>query len=249
MNPNPVDLRKILFLDIETVSGYSHYEEMDERGQELWAKKGARQSIQGEAESDSDFAARTYKEKAAIFAEFGQIVCISVGYLQAQESGPYQLKVKSFASELEIEVLEGFAELLNKYFSDPMKNALCGHNIKEFDIPYICRRMLVNRMPLPEMLNMSGKKPWEVKYLLDTLEMWKFGDFKNYTSLDALTWLFGIQSPKGDLDGSMVGHTFWEENDLNRIAEYCNQDIVATARVYFCLNGLDPDTIEPIFIA
>ncbi|MGB3546715.1 MAG: ribonuclease H-like domain-containing protein, partial [Saprospiraceae bacterium] len=137
-----------------------------------------------------------------------------------------------FASDDERELLEGFSAMLQQYYKDPAKCYLCGHNIKEFDIPYVCRRMVVNGLSFPEVLQITGKKPWETKHLLDTLELWKFGDYKNYTSLKLLAGLFGIPSPKDDIDGSDVGRVYWQEKDLPRIALYCEKDVLATVQLF-----------------
>jgi DNA polymerase elongation subunit (family B) len=135
-------------------------------------------------------------------------------------------------------LLEDFSLLLDKHFNNPEKFAVCGHNIKEFDVPYICRRMLINQLPLPRLFDISGKKPWETKHLIDTLELWKFGDHKNYTSLRLLTAIFDIPSPKEDIDGSQVGRVYWEDRDLDRIAAYCEKDVLATAQLYLRLHRL-----------
>ena len=148
------------------------------------------------------------------------------------------MRLKSFANHMESGLLDDFSELLNKHFSNPEKFAICGHNIKEFDVPYICRRMLINQLPLPRMIDIAGKKPWETKHFLDTLEMWKFGDIKNYTSLRLLTAVFDIPSPKDDMDGSDVAGVYWEERDLDRIATYCEKDVLATVQLYLRLKRL-----------
>ncbi len=226
------DLSRILFLDIETVSAQASYEELDETFKALWKRKASFLLRQTEEELKEEDAAAAYTDKAGIFAEFGRIVCISVGILHKDDSATWQLRLKSFASENEAELLGLFKELLDKHYADTRNTGLCGHNIKEFDIPYLCRRMWVNQIPLPIALDLSGKKPWETQHLIDTLEMWKFGDRKNYTSLKLLAALFGIPSPKDDIDGSEVGRVFWEEKDLPRIARYCEKDVLATVQLY-----------------
>ncbi len=218
------NLNQILFIDIETVSGKASYEELDERMQHLWGLKAKIIYRNQEPPEPKE----SYTEKAGIYAEFGKIVCISVGIFSVDAEGNRQLRMKSFASEDEAELLRDFTELLIK---NPKFRYFCGHNIKEFDIPYICRRMMVNSLPLPHILDISGKKPWELDYLLDTMLMWKFGDYKNYTSLSLLTAIFDIPSPKDDIDGSDVGRVFWEEKDLDRIAIYCEKDVIAVAQL------------------
>jgi 3'-5' exonuclease len=224
-------LQKILFLDIETVSQKANYLEIDETFQELWKHKSRGILKKYDEPITDEEAANTY-ESAGIYAEFGKIICISVGFLAPNPEGAWTLRLKSFANDDEKQLLTDFCQLLQKPFSNPNEHFLCGHNLKEFDIPYICRRMLINQMPLPPMLNISGKKPWETKHLLDTLEMWKFGDGKNYTSLKLLCAVFGFPSPKDDIDGSEVGRVYWQENNLDRIAVYCEKDVLAVVQLY-----------------
>ena len=224
-----LDLSSILFLDIECVSGEATLEEVDPALAGLWVEKAPR--IMRVDELSAGEAAQAYVDKAAIYAEWGKIVCISVGFLGQTEDG-LQLRVKSFASPDEAVLLEEFHELLSK---SRAFRFFCGHNIKEFDIPYIGRRMLINGMKLPASVDLRGKKPWDLKHLLDTMDMWQFADRKAYTSLKLLAALFGVPSPKGDIDGSQVGRVFWEEGDLERIAEYCERDVVATTNVFLAL--------------
>ncbi|MBK6930853.1 MAG: ribonuclease H-like domain-containing protein [Saprospirales bacterium] len=227
------DLYNILFLDIETVPGVPEFEELNEEMQELWAIKARAFLRKPEEELEFDELAETFNTRAGIYAEFGKIVCISVGFLTRQAgSAEPLLRLKSFTNHLEANLLEDFLELLEKHFNHPDKFALCGHNIKEFDIPYICRRMLVNQLPFPRMLDIAGRKPWETKHLLDTMELWKFGDIKNYTSLRLLAAVFGFPSPKDDMDGSDVAGVYWQERDLDRIAAYCEKDVLATVQLF-----------------
>jgi predicted PolB exonuclease-like 3'-5' exonuclease len=171
-----------------------------------------------------------YRDRAAIFAEFGKIVCISVGIMHRdKEDQRLRIRLKSYASSNEKELLEDFGTLLDQYYANKY---LCGHNIKEFDIPYICRRMLVHQLPFPKALQIQGKKPWETQHLLDTLELWKFGDRKNFTSLKVLASVLDFPSPKDDIDGSQVGRVYWEDTDLERIAYYCEKDVLATAQLF-----------------
>jgi len=232
------EVGKILFFDIETVSLTSNYPELPPSLQELWQRKAKSFYPNNEEELTVEQLQESFRNKAAIFAEFGKIVCISMGIAYwDKEVGQYKIRLKSFAHASEEELLKSFCELLNKHYSNPLINALAGHNIKEFDIPYICRRLIINRLGLPEILKISGKKPWELNYFLDTMEMWKFGDWKSYTSLKLLTAIFDIPSPKDDIDGSQVGQVYWEENDLMRISRYCEKDVLATMLVYDRLSG------------
>lgn len=211
------DLHNIMVIDIETVPQYSCHDEVPENLQKLWDLKTQYQRKEESAEA--------FYEKAGIWAEFGKIICISVGiFTRGRGTG---LRVKSYASHDEAELLSQFADLLH---SQPTSLILCAHNGKEFDFPYICRRMLVNGIKFPPQLEIAGKKPWEINHL-DTMELWKFGDYKNYTSLNLLTCIFNIPTPKDDIDGSMVGGVYWQEGDLARIATYCQKDVVATAQL------------------
>ena len=149
-----------------------------------------------------------------------------------------ECRIKSFASEDEKELLEDFCDMVVQYYNDPDVHSICGHNIKEFDIPYICRRLLVNGMPLPDILNIPGRKPWETNFLLDTMTLWKFGDYKHFTSLKLLTNIFDIPSPKDDIDGSDVNKVYWEDQDLDRIAKYCEKDVLAVIQLLFRFKGL-----------
>lgn len=220
---NNLQLQNALFFDIETVPVTEKFEELNSEFQELWALKSAR------IDKENDNVSEVYENRAGIFAEFGKVICISVGFL-VFEGGPPKLRLTSFYSDNEKEVLVDFKNLLDKHFNNPRNNILIGHNIKEFDIPYVCRRMLVNGIELPEIINVAGKKPWEIPHL-DTLELWKFGDFKNYTSLRLLAALFNIPTPKDDIDGSQVASVYYKDGDLNRIKTYCQKDVVTVVQL------------------
>lgn len=228
-----IDIANVLFLDIETVSNRMDYEELDDEMKELWYLKSRSVAKKNVEELTEDEVANLYYERAGIFAEFGKIVCISVGIVhRSKEDNRLRLRLKSFAGDDEYELLQEFCKLLNQYYFDPLKHFMCGHNIKEFDIPYICRRMVVHQMAYPDLLNIAGKKPWETKHLLDTMELWKFGDNKNFTSMRLLAAVLGFPSPKDDMDGSKVGSVFWEEGDVERIAHYCEKDVLATVQLF-----------------
>ncbi|MEM6966983.1 MAG: 3'-5' exonuclease [Bacteroidota bacterium] len=227
-----LDLSKILFLDVECVSGKANYDELNEDFQYLWKLKSKSVLRKYDEEITDEEASAAYKDKAGIYAEFGKIICISVGVVgRHPDTKELFVRLKSFASENETDLLKDFSQMVQQYYNNTSTHFFCGHNIREFDIPYICRRMLINQLPLPNSLNLAGKKPWETKHLLDTLELWKFGDYKNYTSLKLLAAVFGFPSPKDDIDGSEVGRVFWEENDLPRIATYCEKDVLATVQL------------------
>ncbi|HMQ07271.1 MAG TPA: 3'-5' exonuclease [Saprospiraceae bacterium] len=223
MNLNRQQLERTLFLDVETVPGFSSFDLLPEEGQALWKLKASHLK----AISENDNVKTQYKQRAGIYAEFGKIICVSVGYLLFEDNDIVNARLKSFSGHDEKEILLGFSQLLTQYYNDPEKHFLCGHNLKEFDIPFLCRRMLIHGIPLPPLLNISGRKPWQIEYLLDTMEMWKFGDFKNYTSLRLLSHIFGIPSPKDDIEGSQVAEVYYEESDVERITKYCEKDVLA----------------------
>ena len=233
------DLYNILFLDIETVPAVAEFDELSEEMQELWAVKARTLLRKTADELEYDEIAESFATRAGIYAEFGKIICISVGFLTRQPGSEEPLlRLKSYTNHLEANLLEDFSELLSKHFNNPDKFAICGHNIKEFDVPYICRRLLVNQLPFPRILDIAGRKPWETKHLLDTMDMWKFGDNKNYTSLRLLAAVFGFPSPKEDMDGSEVAGVYWEERDLDRIAAYCEKDVLATVQLFLKMKRL-----------
>jgi 3'-5' exonuclease len=223
-----IDLTKLLILDIETVPQYPNYQAVPEKWQKLWNKKA-----QFLKKDDKDTPESLYP-RAGIYAEFGKVICISAGYFN-RSGNFWQFRVKSFYGDDEAILLNEFNQLLNKYFSQP-DNLLCGHNAKEFDFPYLCRRMLANGINIPSTLNIIGKKPWEVNHI-DTMELWKFGDYKNFTSLELLAAVFDIPTPKDDIDGSMVWEVYWKEKALERIKNYCQKDVVTVAQLIMKLKG------------
>ena len=223
-----INLEDILFLNIETVPQKATFEELSHTEQELWEQKSQYQRKE-------EITAEEFYDRAGIWAEFGRIICISVGYFNLK-GDIRNFRVTSFHGE-EVKILKDFKNLLDGHFSLP-KHLLCGHNGKEFDFPYIARRMLVHGISLPYKLNLFGKKPWEVPHL-DTMELWKFGDYKHYTSLKLLAHVLGIPSPKEDIDGSKVREVYYEDNDLDRIILYCEGDVVTTAQVFLRLRNED----------
>jgi len=228
----------ILFLDIETVPAVSSYNMLDKTFQRLWDKKSTQ--FRGEEQTADEVF-----DRAGIYAEFGKIICISVGLIK--EKNPFSFRLKSFYGDDEKSLLSEFSSMLVK-FSKNKEALLCAHNGKEFDYPYIARRMIINGMIIPDLLDNSGKKPWEVK-LLDTLDLWKFGDYKSYTSLNLLTAILNIPSPKDDIDGSMVARVYYDEHDIMRIVRYCEKDVLAVAQVLLKLMNLPEikeDNIESV---
>jgi uncharacterized protein YprB with RNaseH-like and TPR domain len=216
-----IHLNNILFLDIETVPQEEHFTNLDDDLKELWEQKTLYQRRE-------DYNAEEFYDRAGIWAEFGKIVCISVGYF-VNKSDIRNFRVTSFFGD-ETKILKDFSSLLDNHFNGA-QHLLCGHNAKEFDIPFIARRMIINQIAIPQKLNLFGKKPWEIPHL-DTLELWKFGDYKNFTSLKLLTKILGIPSSKGDIDGSQVGHVYYVEKDIDRIITYCEKDVIAVAQIF-----------------
>lgn len=223
-------LDKILFLDIETVPETYLYTDLNETTAHLFDAKNAR------FRTDEKTFNEVYNEKAGIYAEFGKIVCISVGFVKSTATGR-TIRMKSFYHEDEETLLRQFSRLLEDNYNTPM-HRLCGHNSKEFDLPFICRRMLINGLKLPSILNLAGKKPWEIQHL-DTMELWKFGDYKAYTSLALLCHIFKIPTPKDDISGADVARVYYEEKNLERIKVYCEKDVIALIQLFLRMNGED----------
>lgn len=230
-----VQLDRVMVLDIETVPITQSYNELSEEMQTLWNEKAQRLQF-GETHKTPE----ELFEKAGIFAEFGKVVCISSGiFIKTEVPGKehsYQFRVKSFYGYDERKILLKFIALLNDYF-DSKKHFLCAHNGQEFDFPYLARRILVNGFELPQMLDIAGKKPWETKHLIDTMQLWKFGDYKHFTSLPLLAKIFNIPTPKDDIKGSDVAKVYYQESNVDRIAEYCQKDVIATGRLLMKFKG------------
>jgi hypothetical protein len=223
------DLRHILVIDIETASLSPVYSMLEPRLQAEWAKKAVY------LKNDENLTPEDlFNSRAGIYAEFGKIICIGVGYFNKNDQGILNLRIKAIYGDDEKAILLEFKELLEKRF-DKEKTSLCAHNGKEFDYPYLCRRFLVNGIPLPSILDISSKKPWEINHI-DTMDLWKFGDRKSYTSLELLATIFGLETSKKDMDGSMVNKVYYEEKNLEKIKEYCLQDVIVTANLYLKLN-------------
>ncbi len=236
---NEIHPSGILFLDIETVPMVSSFDELSPSFRELWDKKS--KYFRKEEEDAADVF-----DRAGIYAEFGKIICISVGFIAGRED-QMSLRLKSFYGHDEKKLLDEFSVMLNSYCLN-RDIVLCAHNGKEFDYPYIARRMIINRMEIPAILDNAGKKPWEIK-LLDTMELWKFGDYKNYTSLELLAGLMGVPTPKDDIDGSMVAQIYYVEKDLERIARYCEKDVIALTQVFLKFRNneaIPPERIESV---
>ena len=214
----------ILFLDIETVPEVYKFSELDEKTGELYLQKNRYLIERDELSNDEIY------ERAGVFAEFGKIVCISVGVVRNNSMGEKTITMKSYASHDEHKLLTEFAEMIAKSYNSPA-HSMCGHNAKEFDFPFIARRMLLNGIDIPAILDIAGKKPWEVN-LLDTMELWKFGDYKHYTSIALLCHIFKVPTPKDDISGADVARVYYEEDDLPRITIYCEKDVIALIQLF-----------------
>jgi 3'-5' exonuclease len=223
-----IQLENVLFLDIETVPETESFSDLDPAKQELF-------DLKTKYQRKDDFTPEEFYDRAGIWAEFGKIICISVGYFTFKGDIRH-FRVTSFFGE-EAKILKDFSNLLNNHFNQP-QHILCGHNAKEFDFPFIARRMIILGLPIPQKLNLFGKKPWEVPHL-DTLELWKFGDFKHYTSLKLLTNVLGIPSPKDDIDGSEVAQVYYADKNIDRIVTYCEKDVIAVAQILLRLRRED----------
>jgi len=235
------NLRNILFLDIETVGCAPNYSELEERFKKEWDKKS-----RFLLNSDVMTAEELFNERAGIYSEFGKIITIGLGSFHYNEEKELCLRVKALNEHEEKQLLLDFKQLIETKF-DQRSLAFCAHNGREFDYPYITRRMLVNGIQLPLALNHAGKKPWQINHI-DTMDLWKFGDRKSFTSLELLASLFNIDSSKSNIDGSMVNKIYYEEKDINKITDYCKQDIVVTAQVFLNLKGLSTVKSENIQI-
>jgi hypothetical protein len=237
MSVNEIPLNKILFLDIETVPQYPSFKKVPANFKELWSTKA--EHLDKEKKPDELYP------RAGIYAEFGKIICISLGFVHSVDNKNV-LRLKSLYGDDEKDILIRFFELLNQKFNGS-NHYLCGHNGKEFDFPYIARRAIVHRLKLPKILDITGCKPWEVRHL-DTMELWRFGDYKNFTSLNLLASIFDIPSPKDDISGKDVHKVYYEEKDLPRIVTYCQKDVISLVQIYLRYRGDDVIPDENISI-
>jgi uncharacterized protein YprB with RNaseH-like and TPR domain len=220
---NTITLDEILFLDIETVPQAADFNALDAVSQTLWEEKSRYIRERKELALEESYA------EAGIQAEFGKIICVGLGFF-SQRMGESVFRVTTLHGSDEFKILQDLSNMLEERCPKPFR-FLCAHNGKEFDFPYICRRMLVNGIALPHPLQIAGKKPWEINHL-DTMELWKFGDYKHYASVKLLAHIFGVPTPKDDISGADVRRVYYEENDIDRIAEYCKKDVVSMARIF-----------------
>lgn len=232
-------LENILFIDIETTTLTNKFSTLPEGLQQQWIRKSNVLLSRMNEDKEPD---AFYEEKAGIFAEFGKVVCIGLGCYVKEDEG-WKFMLKSLADDDEKILLNRFVQAIAKFSSLHKTVRFCGHNIREFDIPFLCRRMIIHGMDLPKPLQLHGMRPWEIPHI-DTLELWRFGDYKHYTTLALLAEILGIPSPKDDIDGSMVSSIYWNENDLDRISAYCLKDVITTAKIYLRLKGItDVDAV------
>ncbi|MDR2361852.1 MAG: 3'-5' exonuclease [Prevotellaceae bacterium] len=223
-----LNFEHILFIDVETVPQYASYADVPEAMKKLWEKKSAYFRTEEQRPED-------VYERAGIWAEFGRIICLSAGFIYRHNGQP-TLRLKSFAGHNEKALLQGFCRMLAAFIAKKKNVRLCAHNGKEFDFPYIARRLLINSLPLPEALDVAGRKPWETLFL-DTMELWKFGDYKHFCSLELLTTVLNIDTPKDDIDGSQVASVYYIDGDLPRIIRYCEKDVLAVAQLLLRYRG------------
>ena len=236
-------LKGILFIDIETVPVQPDYQQLTPELQKEWERKA--KSMKPTAEGVLD-APLLFNERAGVFSEFAKVVCIGIGSVNKDESG-WKMRLKGVTGHDEKKLLIDFCLLLERFATHHNEVRFCGHNIKEFDIPFLCRRMVINNVPIPGIMQLQGKKPWEINHL-DTMELWRFGDYKNFTALSLLSAVLGIPSPKSDIDGSMVATVYYHEKDLPRISRYCLQDVYTSAKVYIRLAGIREIELQPVYV-
>jgi DNA polymerase elongation subunit (family B) len=228
-----INLHQLLFIDIETVPEYSDFSNLTKTMQDLWTAKHSLLKTEDESAEEG------YLKRAGVYAEFAKVICVSIGYFKTEkENLKLTFRVKSFYGDNENNLLQEFSSLIRKSFDNPERFQFCGHNIREFDVPFLSRRMLINGIALPEMFDNSGKRPWQINYI-DTLQLWKFGDYKNFVSLKLLAEILGVPSSKSDIEGKDVCRVYWEEKDLKRIVDYCQKDVITTARLLQKFKGME----------
>ena len=236
-----IRIENLLLIDIETVPQQPVFENLNEEWKELWTEKVQRSLPENVS------AAEFYPLRAGVMAEFAKVICISIGYFK-REGNAQNLRLKSFYGDDEKVLLKDFIETLKQIEASNNKWCFCGHNIKEFDIPFICRRLLVNGLVIPPFLDFQNMKPWETN-IVDTFQYWRFGDYKQYTSLKLLAASLGVPSPKDDIDGSMVAEVYWVERNLERIVTYCQKDVITTGNIILRFKNLPLIEADHISIA
>ena len=225
-----IRLENLLLIDIETVPEFPVFEELNDDWKILWQEKVQRSL------PENTSAAEFYPQRAGVMAEFAKVICISIGFFK-KESNAVQLRLKSFYGDDEKILLQNFLATVKQMESNNTYWSFTGHNIKEFDIPFICRRLLVNGLLIPPYLDFQNMKPWETN-IIDTFQYWRFGDYKQYTSLKLLAAALNVPSPKDDIDGSMVADVYYKEKNLQRIVTYCQKDVITTGNIVLRFKNL-----------
>lgn len=218
-------LSDLLIIDIETVPAEKTYDHLNQQWKALFTDKATK------TVPFLENPAEIYQKRGGIWAEFGKIVCIGIGIFRWVDPVGWELDLFSFAGHEEVEILRNFAVFCEKQANNQPGFGFAGHNIREFDLPFIGRRMLINGVPLPISLQLQNKKPWELSHHFDTMAYWKFGDYKSYISLELLANVLGIDTPKQGISGADVQHLYYEQNNLPAIVAYCKKDVIATARI------------------
>jgi predicted PolB exonuclease-like 3'-5' exonuclease len=234
----PTQLEKFLFFDIETSGLESNYERLSEKMQELWSKRSeilrnqlGEKYPDNKDKSDSDL----FELKSALQAEFGRVVCISFGKIKFVEDEP-TIQIISVQDEDESVLLKKAFDIIIKMSKIGVK--LIGHNVKRFDIPFLCKRGIINSLELPAPLQVWDKKPWEIS-ITDTSELWSFGAWQEgFASLDLLATVLGIDSPKEQMNGSEV-HGYYYSGRIEEITEYCERDVITLAQILLRLSNLN----------
>jgi predicted PolB exonuclease-like 3'-5' exonuclease len=230
---HPSTFHKTLVIDIETVPCVKSWNTLPEAMQLHWLKKMEHLVLSDEEKQDAAFC---FENRAGIYAEFGKVICIGLGLFTSNEKKPSKIRLKALYNHDEKALLAEFSNTLKAFQKINKDLVFCGHNIKEFDIPYLCRRFIIQGLQMPEMMQFGGLKPWQVP-LEDTLHLWRFGDYKHYTSLDLLASALDVPSSKTEMDGSEVAERYWKEDQIKEIADYCLQDVYTTSLVYLKLKG------------
>jgi DNA polymerase elongation subunit (family B) len=234
-----VNIDKLLFFDIESVSQYKDLYDMSERELEVWMKyyDSMRKKVTDESrmvdlgEHTKEHYREVYRQTAAFFPEFGKVACVSMGFVTKDK-----VKYDSFYGEDEAEILKEVRKVFNKV--DGLGFDLCGHSIKMFDIPFLGKRYYINGMKPPTLFPTHETKPWEMR-TLDTKDMWQFGNKWSLGSLDLVCSSLNIDSPKnGDVKGDNVTTNFWGGNH-EEIKDYCERDVKALVDIVTKLDDLD----------
>jgi len=229
------ELTGMLFFDLETASEHKNLEELREakpKMADLWAKRSDYLRSRWPEDNADKTDAELYDDKAALVPEFNRIVCVSFGRLTWEGLAP-SMVIKSYYGSDEISILDGIENVASKF----TKYKMTGHNIKRFDIPVMCKRLLINGYKLPPYLQVHNKKPWEMPFV-DTSDAWSFGAWQEgFASLELIMTSLGLDSPKDDIRGEEVSGVFWENQEYTRIAKYCEKDVYSLAQALLKMSG------------